>query len=52
MLTATANLSEPAESIDMTTPTENRAINARRVLGLVATLHQNLECGDYGATWT
>ena len=28
MLTATANLSEPAESIDMTTPTENRAINA------------------------
>jgi len=28
MLTATANLSEAAESIDMLTPTENRASNA------------------------
>ena len=34
------------------TPTENRAPFARRVLGLAATLHQNSECGDYGATWT
>ena len=34
------------------TPTENRATFARRVLGLVATLHQNSECGHYGATWT
>jgi len=34
------------------TPTENRAINARRVLGLVATLHQNSECENNGTTWT
>jgi len=34
------------------TPTENRTVSAGRVLGLVATLHQNLECEQYGTTGT
>ena len=34
------------------TPTENRATSARRVLGLVATLHQNSECENNETTWT
>ena len=34
------------------TPTENRATSARRVLGLVATLHQNSECENHGTTGT
>ena len=36
----------------MLTPTENRATFARRVLGLVATLHQNSECENYGTSVT
>jgi len=34
------------------TPAQNRANSAGRVLGLVATLHQNLECEQYGTTGT
>ena len=37
---------------EVLTPTENRAVYARRVLGLVATLHQNSERQNYGTTGT
>ena len=46
------NIRRTRGALHMLTPTQNRANSAGRVLGLVATLHQNSECGHYGATWT